>query len=54
MPFHQRWNGNTQVKYKHLEVVLKYSTCVNVVNYFPPLHDFKHINVQTRQGVLSY
>ena len=30
--------GNTQVKYKYLKIVLKYSTLVNVLGYFTPLN----------------
>ena len=33
--------GNSQVKYKYLKIVLKYSTNVNVLSYFTPL-DMTH------------
>ncbi len=38
-------NGNIQVKYKYLKVVLKYSTWVNVLSYIPPLESnlLKHL-----------
>ena len=29
--------GNSKVKYKYLQILLKYSTYVNVLSYFTPL-----------------
>ncbi len=50
-------NGETEVKYKYLKIVLEYSALVNVLRYFPPLSETQLqwcVHGQTTDSVLSH
>ena len=47
------WKEKTQVKYKYLKFVLKYSTWANVLSYIPPLHISTQITNKRGKGLID-